>query len=80
MNTDQRLSRTIDEYRSILKPGTISKHNWEIAAKSLVQDADWTWEGAICLCELAEQYGSFVLRNAFALAVVMNQEDGSFGM
>ena len=45
-----------------------------------MEEADWTWEGAHCLCELAEQYESFILRNATALAIVMNQKDGTIGM
>lgn len=80
MNPEKSLSMTIDEYRSILDPGTVEKQSWDSAIKILVDDADWTSEGAHCLCELAECYGAFILRNATALAIVMNQEDGTIGL
>jgi hypothetical protein len=80
MNPETSLSMTITEYRSILDPDTVAQQTWDSALKSLVENADWTWEGAHCLCELAECYGAFILRNATALAIVMNQEDGTIGL
>jgi hypothetical protein len=80
MNPEDSLLMTIAEYRSILDPDTVAKQSWDSAIKTLIEDADWTSEGAHCLCELAKSYGAFVLRNATALAIVMNQEDGTIGL
>jgi hypothetical protein len=46
---------------------------------SLVANADWTPEGARAVLMLAQTYGSFVLRNALALAKAMRIEDGEAG-
>jgi hypothetical protein len=80
MNPEKYLSMTIAEYRSILDPDTVAQQTWNSALRTLVENADWTSEGAHCLCELAERYGAFILRNATALAIVMNQEDGTIGL
>lgn len=45
----------------------------------LVGTGEWTPSAASALIELAERYGSFMLRNALALAVAMEIEDGSEG-
>ena len=39
----------------------------------------WTTEGAKLLIKLAEGYGSFVLSNALAVAIVLEKEDGELG-
>ncbi len=79
MKAEDYLSLSIDEYRSILDPEIIKNRSWDSIAKTLMKEADWTWDGAHCLCKLAELYGAFILRNATALAIVMNQEDGTLG-
>ncbi len=46
----------------------------------LESDADWTSRGAEQLLSLAQQYGSFFLRNALALALALKVEDGDLGL
>jgi len=46
---------------------------------SLVKTAEWTPEAATELVHLAQHYGSFVLRNALAIADALNIEDGKAG-
>lgn len=67
-----------EEYSSIVKG-----HNGEIdnaqLANLLTTQAEWTEEGAQALIYLAQNYGSFMLRNALALANVLDIEDGALG-
>lgn len=46
----------------------------------LVSQSDWTPQGAAHLVKVATDYGSFVLRNAWALSVAMGIEDGDLGL
>lgn len=45
----------------------------------LIKMGEWTPEAADALIGLAQDYGAFMLRNALALAVALNIEDGSLG-
>jgi len=45
-------------------------------ARALSTDHDWTDSGARAIMRLANDYGAFMLRNALALAVVLDKEDG----
>lgn len=45
----------------------------------LSKEHEWTDEGARAVVSLANDYGTFMLRNALALAVVLDKEDGDFG-
>lgn len=47
---------------------------------ALVANADWTERGAREILQLAQRYGTSILRNATALAAAMNIEDGSEGL
>lgn len=46
---------------------------------ALVTEHDWTQEAASELVQLATHKGSFLLRNALALAIAMGVEDGDQG-
>ena len=48
-------------------------------AGALAESADWTCQGAEALVHVVEDYGSFMLRNALALAIAMKIEDGQLG-
>ena len=78
MQTMQDVSSLTQEYLSIMAgsddPGR------ESLKERLVQEADWTYGGADTLVYLAERYGSFVLRNALALSLALNIEDGDAGL
>ena len=45
-------------------------------ARKLAKSADWTESGADELVRMVNDYGSFMLRNALAIAVVLGREDG----
>ena len=78
MQTMQNVSSLTQEYQSIIAdsgdPGR------ESLKERLVQEADWTYNGAETLVYLAERYGSFMLRNALALSLALNIEDGDAGL
>jgi hypothetical protein len=48
--------------------------------RTLVANADWTRNGASVVLQLAQRYGTSVLRNALALAAAMQIEDGEAGL
>jgi thymidylate synthase len=79
MNEIEILKSTIVEYKSLLSalPQNGEGH-WNVAdlTKGLSAWHDWTERGASELVDLARNYGSFMLRNAFALATAMKIEDG----
>lgn len=73
------LESTISEYRSLLSSidGRRSQAmNTDDIRKQLVSTHDWTDKGAEAIIQLGHDYGTFMLRNALALAVVMKNEDG----
>ena len=73
------LNSTVSEYRSLTSIG--SRKNPDLVdrariVRELSRNHDWTTEGARTIVELADSYGAFVLRNALALAVALEKEDG----
>jgi hypothetical protein len=75
------VSVLVDEYQSLLSKHlkTFSPDNdksCEAIKRLLEKRADWTPNGAEAVVNLATYYGSFVLRNALALAIALNIEDG----
>lgn len=69
----------VAEYETVV--GSISGHSspGELIA-ALVSQCDWTQDGAEILVALARRYGTFVLRNALALAAALDIEDGEAGL
>lgn len=55
-------------------------NDWATVELALVEEHEWTPEAAARLVELVHRYGSFVLRNAAALALAVGIEDGNDGM
>jgi hypothetical protein len=45
----------------------------------LIINADWTKSGVNELMKMAEYYGVFMLRNALALAIALDYQDGICG-
>jgi hypothetical protein len=79
------VSALVDEYQTILSNhlNTFSPNDDKKcqAIKQLLQkEADWTPNGAEAIVDLATNYGSFVLRNALALSIALNIEDGRLGL
>lgn len=69
------------EYKFYVDRATDKNH--EIDSNKLINvlhsSGDWTITGAEALVELARQYGSFMLKNALALAMAADIEDGELG-
>ena len=79
INQTALLQSTISEYDSTVnfsrgKPPR--NFDGEDLVETLCKDHDWTDGGARAIVSLANEYGAFMLRNAFALAVVLKKEDG----
>ena len=52
---------------------------WRLIEARLAGDHGWTGEGAEEIAGLAREYGTFMLRNALAIAHVFGIEDGELG-
>lgn len=68
----------VEEYRALFQntPQTTTDAIEDI----LIQEADWTPNAAQHLIHLAQHYGAFVLRNALAIALALDSEDGDIGL
>lgn len=76
------LQSAISEYNSAVSPAlrrAAQRGRTEKLTTTLSKKHDWTIEGARTIVGLANDYGTFMLRNALALAVVLNKEDGDLG-
>jgi transcriptional regulator with XRE-family HTH domain len=71
------LNGLIGEYRALLD-GFRRRRRGSVEAV-LTKEADWTPGAAQHLLQLACDYGSFMLRNAAAIAIVLDIEDGGLG-
>ena len=71
MKTAADVGDLVQEYRDLSLKGTVQS-----PVDLLVNDHEWTQQAAEHLLRLAEQYGSFMLRNAFALSLALGIEDG----
>lgn len=74
-----------DEYKtlaeSLANAGAHEQNfDWSDVMDSLHAQSDWTASGAEHVTVLARQYGSFILRNALALALALEIEDGELGL
>jgi hypothetical protein len=83
MTETELLKAKIAEYRNLL-PST-GDQSTEVRTtdqirKQLAATHDWTDGGAETLVKLARDYGAFMLSNALALAIVIDQEDGDLGV
>jgi hypothetical protein len=79
------VNKLVPEYDTIVlecsRPGSGGDRrvNWDRLHDRLVAEADWTERGAEAVVSLARNYGSFMLRNALALAIALDIEDGRLG-
>ncbi|MDD5328241.1 MAG: hypothetical protein PHY02_10605 [Phycisphaerae bacterium] len=72
------IKRIQSEYKAYVAK-TTDKNNeidWDKLVDLLCVDGDWTIQGAETLVAIVQDYGCFVLKNALALAVATNTEDG----
>jgi len=82
MSETNFLESAVSEYRGLLESAKGNKGE-QMDTDRLVTDLssahDWSEEGARVIVSLATQYGAFMLRNALALAVALDKEDGDLG-
>ena len=74
------LKSTVSEYNAAIDGGMVEGNLDIDSLVGILSGAhDWTDEGARAVVSLANQYGVFMLRNALALAIALNKEDGDLG-
>ncbi|MDD5011111.1 MAG: hypothetical protein PHQ00_03200 [Phycisphaerae bacterium] len=76
------IKKGLPEYQVYIAQAT-DKNNeidWNKLVNLLCIDGDWTKQGAKTLVELVQNYGSFILKNAFVLAIATKTEDGKLGL
>ena len=76
------LKNTVSEYKTFSKtPGMKinERLDTEQLVLSLSKEHEWTNQGAQAIVYLAKEYGVFMLRNALALAIILEKEDGNLG-
>jgi hypothetical protein len=73
-----------EEYRDLLKgeksaSQDLSNHKSSKIEDVLIGDCNWSPIATEHLLHLANDYGSFMLKNALALSLVLGIEDGKLG-
>jgi hypothetical protein len=71
------VSNLVEEYRSLFDD--VGSGALDSLEQVLMDEAEWTAEAAEHLLHLATEYGSFMLRNALAIALALDIEDGELG-
>jgi hypothetical protein len=74
MSAAENVTGLVDEYRTLFD-GLASSDSKSLQ-HVLTHDAEWTPEAASQLLKIARAYGSFMLRNALAISLVLGVEDG----
>ena len=77
MENMENVALLVEEYRSTL--GGIGIEDIESLERALQEDGDWTQLASEHLIALVRDYGSFMLRNALAVAIALEIEDGDLG-
>jgi hypothetical protein len=74
------LAATVCEYKAALAEiGSSETPDMNTLARRLSSAHDWSDEGARTIVRLANEYGTFMLHNALALAIALDKEDGDLG-
>jgi len=79
----KQVEKTVEEYQDLFfsRMGEGEKEiDWAIVQKILEDEAAWTIIGAQQIIKLIRDYGAFILRNAYALSIVLGCEDGEQGL
>lgn len=76
------IEHLIAEYRAYVKEANVRERDidWNKLLDVLCSEGDWTPQGAEHLISTVQNYGSFFLKNAYALAIAANIEDGQLGL
>ena len=70
MQSNADVSMLVDEYHTLVYEARRAEHADGIRQRLM---------DLLILLDLAEQYGTFALRNALALSIALGIEDGSLG-
>lgn len=80
IHTQHNLQHLLSEYENLATEACQhGKVNWDRLRTRLVDTGDWTDDAATALLLLVRQYGSFMLRNAAALSLALDIDDGDCG-
>jgi hypothetical protein len=77
MVAQENVSFLADEYRALLVG--IDLGDREALVEAMIAELNWTPQAAEQLVRLANDYGSFMLRNALAFSLAIGVEDGKLG-
>lgn len=79
---DPPIENLLSEYETVVAEAGFpdSSQFWERLKEKLVTTSEWSSPAAEHLVTLARNYGSFALRNAYALAFALDIEDGELGI
>lgn len=77
MNAAQNVADLVEEYDTLFQE--VRGRSTDSLERKLVRDAAWTPQAAEHLLRLARDYGSFMLRNALAISLALDIEDGELG-
>ena len=76
MKGQENVGVLAEEYRMLINNQDTENNN--LFEEALIQEAEWTPLAAEHLVSLAKNYGSFMLRNALAISLALEIEDGYF--
>ena len=77
MDMRDNVAGLVEEYRSLFANRANAKDKELV--KILEHFADWTPKASEHLIALANNYGYFMLRNALAISIALDKEDGRIG-
>jgi hypothetical protein len=77
MDTNESTTTLVEEYSALLQG--LEHAAPDSIERVLTRDGEWTPEAAAHLLRLAREYGSFMLKSALALSLVLDIEDGELG-
>ena len=77
MQNMENVGLLVEEYRTDLEG--IEIDNAESLARALQESGDWSSKASEHLVALARNYGTFMLRNALAVSIALEIEDGDLG-
>jgi hypothetical protein len=77
MNAVENVAGLVEEYRTLFEEA--ESNSPDGLEETLVHKAEWTPEAAAHLLRLVRENGAFMLRNALAISLALDVEDGELG-
>ena len=77
MSMPEKVANLVEEYRVLFE--RVDRDTSDPLETVLTHEAEWTPEAAAHLLQLAREYGAFMLRNALAISLALDIEDGELG-